>query len=431
MVAEVRCPNPSCRRPSSLGRDALGRTFRCARCGTKLPRSTSKAATTPPWATPDDSGEWRSRGVLPWEVEAERSGRSLGSASPSRIGRFQIRGILGSGSCATVYRAFDPDLEREIALKVPNPGLAASEKALARFVGEARALARLRHPGIVAVFEAGVSGDSPYLATAYIAGRTLSAEIAEGPVDYPRAAEIAAELAEALDEAHRSAVVHRDVKPANVLVSTDGRVHLTDFGLAWRSDAASSKRTWSLIGTPAYVAPEQAAEGDVDALPASDQYSLGVVLYELLCGRPPFLGPPALVLYAASQDDPVPPRLFRPGVPRGLERICLKAMARRPGDRYPDCQSLAADLRRYLSGRRLGTWRMTPGAIEGAAAWMKRRPSAAVATALGLFGLAASAVLATALLASPPADSTAPRSVLPSFRGVGPLLAASPEHDRR
>lgn len=356
-------------------------------------------------------------------------GRSLGSAMPSRFGRFLVRGHLGTGSCATVYRAFDPDLEREVALKVPNAGAVAGSAGLARFVGEAKALARLRHPGIVAVFEAGLFGEVPYLATDYIAGRTLREEIADGPIEFARAARVAADLAEALDYAHDASVVHRDVKPANVLVSTCGRVHLTDFGLAGRPDPATPNRPWVLVGTPAYVAPEQASDGEAEAIPASDQYSLAVVLYEMLCGRPPFLGPPALVLYAASQDDPVPLRVFRPGVPRALERICLKGMARRPADRYPSCRVMADDLRHWLAARRPGVPRPS-GALERAIGWIRRRPAATLSTALALIGVVASAALAAVLLASPDAGLDAP-AVGPSTPSVGPFLAASPETRRR
>jgi serine/threonine protein kinase len=345
---------------------------------------------------------------------------------PSRLGRFVVRGLLGSGSRATVYLAFDPDLEREVAMKVPNPRTVTGKKAVARFLGEARALARLRHPGIVAVFEAGRIDEVPYLATDYIAGRTLREALEGGPFDFARAALIAADLAEALDYAHGAGVVHRDVKPANVLIGTGGAVHLTDFGLAHRLDAALRGRAGVLFGTPAYVAPEQASGEDEVALPASDQYSLGIVLYEMLCGRPPFLGPPALVLYAASRDDPAPPRAYRPGLPRALERICLKAMARRPADRYPSCGALADDLRGWLRGQPA----LSSGSLDRAVRWIRQRPAVALSSALALLGLAASTVLAALLLFSPLAGSVAAEPA-PAVNQDGPLLAASPELEPR
>ena len=321
-------------------------------------------------------------------------GRSLGVALPARLGRFQVRSLLGSGSCATVYRAFDPELEREVALKVPHPGsLVASEK-LDRFLGEARALARLRHPGIVPVFEAGRFGDLPYLATAYIAGRSLAGVIADGPLPLARAVEVAADLAEALGHAHGVGVVHRDVKPGNVLVETGGAVHLADFGLAHRHDAGALTRTGVVVGTPAYLAPERAACGEESALPESDQYSLGVVLYEMLCGRPPFLGPPPMVLYSARFDDPLPPRHLRHDLPRSLERVCLKAMAKDPSERYPSCPAFAAELRRWLRRSRRPS---RSGSIDRAVRWLRTRPVVAVSTALAVLCLAASTALLSSL----------------------------------
>ena len=391
---DVFCPNPACGRPSRLGSDALGRTFRCGRCGTKLPRlddpsvreSSPGAYPKPiprPVVRPLDVEETPrpSDGHEPRRVGRLRS-PGLGVAHPTRVGRYLVRGRLGSGSCATVYRALDPDLEREVALKVPHPGTLAGPKAVARFLGEARAMARLRHPGIVAIYEAGRAGETPYLATAFVAGSTLAARLDLGPLDPRRAAEVAAALADALAYAHGSGVVHRDVKPANVLVDTSGAVFLTDFGLAHRHGSARLTREGVLVGTPAYVAPEQAASEGGGARPESDQYSLGVVLYEMLCGRTPFEGPPPMVLYKARHDAPPPPRRLRPGVPAGLERICLKAMARDPSDRYASCLALSAELRAWLEA----DGEVPQGhAAAARASWWGRRLRVSVAAALGAF----------------------------------------------
>lgn len=392
MPAEVRCANPDCGRPSRLCADTLGRTFRCGRCGTKLPRTArpeDAAVSVGSWQDPESSDPF------PWETEDETApwsgggvrARSLGVALPAWLGRFQVRGLLGSGACGTVYRAFDPDLEREVALKVPHPGALTGSEKMARFLGEAKALARLRHPGIVPVFEAGKFGDLPYLATAFIAGRSLAEVLVDGPLALARAVEIAAELGEALGHAHGEGVVHRDVKPGNVLVETGGAVHLADFGLAHRHDAGALTRTGVVVGTPAYIAPEQAACGEELARPESDQYSLGVVLYEMLCGRPPFLGPPPMVLYSARFDDPLPPRCLRPDLPRSLERICLKAMAKDASERYPTCQAFAAELRRW---RRRSRRPDRSGSIDRAVRWLRNRPGVAVSTALAALVLAAS-----------------------------------------
>jgi serine/threonine protein kinase len=293
-------------------------------------------------------------GILAGEAEAGQleSARAADAALPGRIGRFEVRELLGSGTCATVYRAFDPDLERDVAVKVPHAGAIAGAKAIKRFLVEAKTLARMRHRCIVPIFEVGMSRELPFLASAYIPGSTLADVLERGALGVEDAVEIGADLAEALAHAHSHGVVHRDVKPANVLVDECGHVLLTDFGLAQRSCSARRARAGALTGTPAYLAPELASDTPAPAAPASDQYSLGVVLYHLICGRVPFLGPPALVVYSALHDEPPPPRMFRAGVPRALERICLKAMARRPSDRYPTCQALADDLRRWRAGRR-------------------------------------------------------------------------------
>jgi tRNA A-37 threonylcarbamoyl transferase component Bud32 len=285
-------------------------------------------------------------------VSAPSVGAAVGSGEAEPLGRFRILGVLGQGQHATVYRASDPVLERDVALKVPRPGVLRTEKALERFLGEARAQARLRHPRIVPVYEAGRAGDRYYIAMAVIEGRGLDDRLAEdGPMAPDRAAGVAAELAEALAYAHALGVVHRDVKPANVRVDDRGDVYLMDFGIAYRPDSNELPLPPGMIlGTPAYVAPEQAEGGRTDPLPASDQYSLGAVFYELLCGRPPFVGPPSYVLFHAIHREPPSPRALEPRVPRALAAICLKALAKDPRRRYADCQALADDLRRWLRG---------------------------------------------------------------------------------
>jgi tRNA A-37 threonylcarbamoyl transferase component Bud32 len=277
---------------------------------------------------------------------------AVGSGEAGQLGRFRVLGVLGQGQHATVYRAYDGILDRDVALKVPRPGVLRTERALERFLGEARAQARLRHPRIVPVYEAGRAGDRHYIAMALIEGRGLDERLAEdGPLPPDQAASVAAELAEALAYAHGLGVVHRDVKPANVRVDHRGEVYLMDFGIAYRPDSNELPAApGTILGTPAYVAPEQAEGGRSDPLPASDQYSLGALFYELLCGRPPFIGPPSYVLFHAIHREPPSPRKVAPRIPRALAAICLKALDKSPDRRYADCRELADDLRRWLRG---------------------------------------------------------------------------------
>jgi tRNA A-37 threonylcarbamoyl transferase component Bud32 len=272
-------------------------------------------------------------------------------AKPGTLGRFRIVEMLGEGQHAIVYRAYDPVLERDIALKVPRQGVIKSAKGLERFLGEAKALARLRHPQIVPVYEAGCVGDRHYMAMAVIEGCSLAQRITECPFEVHRGVELVAELAEALAYAHSHGVVHRDVKPANIRIDAQGIVYLMDFGIAYRPDSGEIPLPPGVIlGTPAYVAPEQAQGGQTDVLPASDQYSLGAVLYELLSGQPPFCGPPSYVIFHAIHHEPTPLHTIAPRVPRALSAICLKALAKRPEHRYASCADLAKDLRCWLRG---------------------------------------------------------------------------------
>ena len=282
---------------------------------------------------------------------AGTSGTCSALSNAGELGRFRVVSLLGAGQHATVYRAYDPVLERDVALKVPRQGMLKSAKALERFLGEAKALARLRHPRIVPVYEAGFAGSRHYIAMALIDGHSLSDYLSSRSVPIHRAAEIIAELAEALAYAHGQGVVHRDVKPANIRLDDQGAVYLMDFGIAYRPDSGEIPLPPGMIlGTPAYVAPEQAQGGQTDVLPASDQYSLGVVLYELLCGQPPFCGPPSYVLFHTIHHDPPSPQTVAPKVPRALAEVCLKALAKRPDDRYAGCREFADDLRRWLCG---------------------------------------------------------------------------------
>jgi hypothetical protein len=283
----------------------------------------------------------------------EAVGTTLIKNDEKQFGRFWIRNILGEGKHATVFRAYDPILERDVALKVPRAGVPKTMRALERFLREARSLAQLQHPRIVPVHEAGCAGDLYYIAMALIDGCSLADRLVEGVFVPEQATEIVADLADALAYAHNLGIVHRDVKPANVRLDRRGAVYLMDFGIAYRPDSGELPLPpGKLLGTPAYMAPEQATGGQPAALPASDQYSLGSVFYEMLCGRPPFCGPPSYVIFRTIHHPPPSPHAVVPKIPRALSAICLKALAKNPERRYCDCREFASDLRRWLQGQR-------------------------------------------------------------------------------
>ncbi len=267
-------------------------------------------------------------------------------------GRYELTHLIARGGMAQVYRAMDRQLDRPVALKVLFPELSVDRTFVERFRREAQAAANLSHPNIVPVFDWGEDDGAYFIVMEYIEGRPLSAVLRDSQRLSPRQiATIGAGVAAALAFAHRHGVVHRDVKPGNVLITPEGDVKVTDFGIARAMNTEESlTQTGAVMGTAAYFSPEQAEGKSVDA--RSDIYSLGVVLYEMAVGKPPFTGDsPVAVASKHVRDMPVLPREANPAVPAALEAVVMKAMAKSPEDRYLSAEELRADLLRFAEGR--------------------------------------------------------------------------------
>ena len=337
--------------------------------------------------------------------------------APRIGGRYDISDTLGRGGMATVYRARDTQLERDVAVKLMRADLAEDPVFEARFVNEARNAASISHPNVVTVLDFGTDGPGPYLVMELVEGGELSGLIArDGPLPPKRAAAIAAEVADALEAAHARGIVHRDVKPGNILIAADGHPRVADFGIARATGEQSLTGTGTSLGTVDYFSPEQ-ARGEA-ATAASDIYALGVVLYEMLTGQRPFSGETPYAVAVARLDAPPPdPRAVRRSIPKALATVVQRAMATDPAARYPSASEMAAALAAWLSRR------PTPrsAAARGAAAAgrrSRRRGAAAPAAA----AIAPEPVAAAAPAAAPEAETRVAAAAVPA-------AAAAPESD--
>jgi serine/threonine protein kinase len=293
---------------------------------------------------------------------------TLGASEPAiaasplpQVAGFEIQEVVGRGGMGVVYKARQLGLNRTVALKMVLAGASASPQDLARFRAEAEAVAQLAHPNIVQIFEIGEQGGCPFLALEYVGGGSLAQKLDGTPLAPKQAAETVLALAQAVHHAHQRGIVHRDLKPANVLLAADGTPKIADFGLAKRSDSNQAHTlTGTILGSPSYMAPEQAAGATNKIGPATDVYALGAILYELLTGRPPFKGSTLLeTIEQVREHDAVPPRFLQPKTPRDLETICLKCLEKSPHRRYESAAALEADLRSFLRGEPIAAQSLT------------------------------------------------------------------------
>ncbi len=270
---------------------------------------------------------------------------------PGRLGDYQLLDEIGRGGMGVVYLARQMKLNRQLAVKMILRGPLASQGDRERFLAEAQAAARLDHPGIVPVYQIGEDAGRMYFSMKYIEGPTLSDLLAAGPLDPQRAAQLLAQVCRAIDFAHQHGVLHRDLKPSNILIDAAGQPHVTDFGLAKQiTDRHSLTQPGAIVGTPAYMSPEQAAGSSGSVGPASDVYSLGAILYHMLTGVPPFqAASPVDTLFKVIEQDPVPPRHHNRSVDRDLEIIAVRCLQKPPDLRYTTAGALADDLEAYLN----------------------------------------------------------------------------------
>ncbi len=314
--------------------------------------------------------------------EGPKSRKPRGKRIGPELPGYEILEVIGRGGMGVVYKALHTRLDRLVALKMVLAGAHASPDELARFSTESQAVAQLQHPGIVQIYEVGEHDGLPYFSLEFVSGGSLAHQIDGKPQPTREAAEMVRELTLAMREAHRRNIIHRDLKPANVLLTSEGAPKITDFGLAKRLDADSQQtHTGAIMGSPSYMAPEQAWGQTHQIGPLTDVYALGAILYELLIGRPPFQGATVIeTIELVRTEEPVPPTRLQPKIPVDLETICLKCLQKDPGKRYSDANSLAEDLQRFLEDRPILA--RPAGTAERLARWCRRNPKVARLTGI-------------------------------------------------
>lgn len=349
--------------------DSPAHTSSCARCGSQSGDGYQEGSCAFCMASDLAGGEWSDL---------------LAPGSPEMLagGGFTVLEEIGSGGMGIVYRARQRSPEREVALKVLPPALPASGEGHQRLLAEAEMLAEMDHPGILPLFASGVQDGRPWLAMKLASGGTLASRQPEWQGRWRECAELAAGLADAVQHAHQRGLIHRDLKPGNILFDEAGRAYVADFGLAkWRDRDSSLTHTNTVLGTPAYLPPEVAQANGRSATTASDVYGLGSILYFLLCGEAPYAATGTLeMLRRITEIDPEPPRRKVPSIPADLQVICLKALARQPEARYSGPDALAADLRRWLAGESIEA--RPASRSEKLMRWVRRHPLNASLAAL-------------------------------------------------